>query len=119
MQPTLVFVYNADSGLFNLATDIAHKILSPSTYNCNLCQLAYGVFSVKKEWVAFLEHAPFEAEFLHRDEFQQQYPEIDATWPAVFMVRESGLTQVLDAAAISACGSLDELKALILEAANS
>lgn len=29
MRPTLIFVYNADSGLFNTVTDIAHKVLSP------------------------------------------------------------------------------------------
>ena len=29
---TLLFVYNADSGLFNTMADIGHKLLSPETY---------------------------------------------------------------------------------------
>jgi len=29
----LLFVYNADSGLFNSVADAAHKILAPSTYS--------------------------------------------------------------------------------------
>jgi hypothetical protein len=36
---SLVFVYNADSGVFNTLSDIAHKIFSPETYACNLCAL--------------------------------------------------------------------------------
>ena len=38
----LLFVYNADTGLFNTVADAAHKILSPSTYSCNLCKVTYG-----------------------------------------------------------------------------
>ena len=36
MRKSIVFVYNADSGLFNMVTDTAHKMLSPDTYECNL-----------------------------------------------------------------------------------
>lgn len=54
MPPQLVFVYNADSGLFNTVTDIAHKIISPSTYSCQLCTLTHSYFSVKKDWTDFL-----------------------------------------------------------------
>jgi len=31
MSKQLVFVYNADSGMFNTLTDIAHKVFSPKT----------------------------------------------------------------------------------------
>ncbi len=43
----LIFVYNANSDLFSTVTDFAHKILSPSTYQCQLCALTYGNFSKK------------------------------------------------------------------------
>ncbi|MBC7930780.1 MAG: hypothetical protein H7Z38_09495, partial [Rubrivivax sp.] len=51
----LVFVYNADSGLFNALTDIAHKAFSPATYQCNLCALTHSTFGMRKGWKRFLE----------------------------------------------------------------
>ncbi|MGI8952546.1 MAG: hypothetical protein ACR2FN_13295 [Chitinophagaceae bacterium] len=50
---TLIFVYNADADLFSTLTDFAHKILSPSTYQCKLCALTYGNISMKQEWKFF------------------------------------------------------------------
>ncbi len=44
----LVFVYNADSGLFNTVTGMAHKIFSPGTYECNLCALTYSTFGMRE-----------------------------------------------------------------------
>ncbi len=40
---SLLFVYNADSGLVAGLFDSAHKLLSPSTYQCQLCTLTHGV----------------------------------------------------------------------------
>ena len=50
MNPTLIFVYNADSGLFNTLTDIAHKTFAPETYSCNLCAITFGTFGMRTEW---------------------------------------------------------------------
>lgn len=115
MQPKLIFIYNADSGLFNLVSDIAHKIFSPSTYQCSLCQLAYGHFSVKQEWTEFLKDAPFESEFLHRDEFIKEHPDVVSDWPVVMVERDGVLEPCVAAGEINQCKSLDELKDLILD----
>jgi len=69
----LLFVYNADSGKLNALLDSAHKIVSPSTYNCQLCQLTYGLMNEKQAWKAFREQLDEEVLFLHRDEFEKQY----------------------------------------------
>lgn len=112
----LVFVYNADAGLFNLASDIAHKIFSPSTYSCQLCNLAYGYFSVRDEWSAFLASAPFESRFLHRDEFRTAYPNMKSVpLPAVFVEQDEKLELCLDSESIKRCEDLAELQSLILE----
>ena len=66
-KPSLVFVYNADSGLFNTLTDIAHKIFSPDTYSCNLCMITHDNLSMRSEWKDFIEKLDIELEFLHRD----------------------------------------------------
>lgn len=72
----LIFVYNADSGVRNMVMDIAHKILSPRTYDCNLCDITFGVFTENKEWKQFrlsLEAKQQQLQFLHKDEFAKAY----------------------------------------------
>ncbi|MBA3647638.1 MAG: hypothetical protein H0W62_03650 [Chitinophagales bacterium] len=69
MKEQLIFVYNVNSDLFSTVTDFVHKILSPSTYQCKLCALTYGNFSLKQEWKAFIESLLIETVFLCKDEF--------------------------------------------------
>ncbi|MEM8779384.1 MAG: GTPase [Cyanobacteria bacterium P01_G01_bin.49] len=69
----IIFVYNANSGLVNTLLDIGHKIISPQTYECNLCQITYGVVAEKEEWKTFRESSTDEFEFLHKDEFENKY----------------------------------------------
>jgi hypothetical protein len=69
----LIFVYNANSGTLNSLFDSAHKIVSPKTYDCNLCDLTFGVFAEKEAWKNFREASAIEMIFLHKDEFLKQY----------------------------------------------
>lgn len=112
----LVFVYNADSGVFNTVSDIAHKLISPSTYQCNLCSLTHGYFSARGEWLDFLQNLGAEIEFLHRDEFVLAYPECKAEYPAVFIKKPDGLALWLDKAKINKMKSVDELMDVIRNA---
>ncbi|MDH5612077.1 MAG: hypothetical protein OEY66_06435 [Gammaproteobacteria bacterium] len=111
----LIFVYNADSGLFNTVTDIAHKILSPKTYSCNLCALTHGHFKIKADWVDFLKDIEAELEFLHRDEFVQQYHYSNAELPAIFIEENNVLLPWIDQATINQIQNLDGLKSVILK----
>ncbi|MFS4469649.1 GTPase [Maribacter sp. 2210JD10-5] len=72
----LIFVYNADSGLGNLLIDGAHKIVSPKTYACSLCDITYGAFTEKSIWKKFRKELilkGYELDFLHKDEFIKSY----------------------------------------------
>lgn len=111
----LIFVYNADSGLFNTVSDIAHKVLSPKTYSCNLCALTHGHFKIKQDWVEFLEQIDTELEFLHRDEFLKKYNPDNAELPAIFIEENGELSQWLDQATINQIQTLDDLKSVIME----
>ncbi|MDH5711126.1 MAG: hypothetical protein OEZ15_05625 [Gammaproteobacteria bacterium] len=111
----LIFVYNADSGLFNTASDIAHKILSPETYNCNLCALTHGYFKIKDDWVGFLEEIDADLIFLHRDEFIKQYNLPNIKLPAIYSEKDDHLSLWLDQTIINQMKTLDELKMTILE----
>jgi len=72
-KPKLIFVYNANSGLKNTLMDSAHKIFSPKTYPCKLCDLTYHALGEKKAWKQYRKHTKAEMKFLHADEFQQLY----------------------------------------------
>lgn len=72
----LIFVYNANSGLVNTWIDIAHKIVSPSTYSCDLCALTHDTFHERQEWKQFRENSNIDFTFLHKDEFEQQYKQL-------------------------------------------
>lgn len=69
----LIFIYNANSGSVNALLDSVHKVLSPKTYDCKLCDITFGVFSEKEEWKNFRETTAMEMIFLHKDEFLKQY----------------------------------------------
>lgn len=111
----LVFVYNADSGLFNTVSDIAHKIFSPETYSCGLCALTHSYFSMRDDWKSFIESLGVDCQFMHRDEFIAEYNDREYNWPVVLVKRHDQLNVCLQAADINKCDNLDELKSLIRE----
>lgn len=112
-QPTLVFVYNADSGFVNALLDIGHKIVSPKTYSCNLCATTHSTFSMRDEWKNFVAGIAVPVEFLHRDELAQRYGLRDSKLPAIFRKTENGLKEWITEEEINRCVSLDDLKRLV------
>ncbi|MDQ3323092.1 MAG: hypothetical protein M3525_11790 [Acidobacteriota bacterium] len=115
MKTILVFVYNADSGMFNALSDIAHKIFSPQTYACNLCALTHTNFGMRGEWKHFLETLGLPVEFLHADELKTRYGIENTALPVVFEKTNEKLETLLDAAAINRCRDVAELKKLLLD----
>ena len=64
----LIFVYNAKGGKWNYILDTAHKYASPSTYDCNLCQITHDL-KMRKPWKDYVDRSPHELIFLHLEEF--------------------------------------------------
>lgn len=112
-KPSLVFVYNADSGLVNTLLDIGHKIVSPQTYACNLCAITHSTFSMRDEWKNFVAGLGAPVEFLHRDELAQRHGLRDVKLPAIFLKADDGLEEWITSGEINRCRSLDELKRLV------
>ncbi len=102
----LVFIYNAKSGGLNAILDYVHKIVSPETYDCNLCKLTYDNFGQIKKWNDFLNSYNISADYYYRDHLIQigMNPGIDL--PAVFLNDRSLL---LGAREINSFKTLDEL----------
>lgn len=109
----LIFVHNADSGLFNTLGDIGHKIFSPQTYRCDLRRLTYGYFKERAEWRAFIEQLPIEARFVHRDQFRREFPQADVPLPAVFLQQDAHLRLCVSARSLRDCKDLEDLENLI------
>ncbi len=111
---TLIFVYNADSGLYNTLADMGHKIFSPATYACQLCALTHGYFSMHEDWANFLAELEVELVFLHRDEFIGRFPALAPQLPAVFLQQAGSTPQcLLSAEQINQCQDLPALKGLL------
>jgi hypothetical protein len=112
----LIFVYNADSGKWNGYLDMAHKIFSPATYPCSLCDLTYGILKIRPEWDDFIKNSPIPFVFLHKDEFQRDFKkEAQTPLPVVFKQKENKQLDILiDQNELNKMTDIADLKSAIL-----
>ena len=108
----LIFIYNAKSGVVNELIDFAHKIVSPETYDCNLCAISYGAFSMKKKWSKYIETLPFKSTFTYKDKFSKNgYNNIK--FPSIFIRSNKKLDEIISATEINEIKNLDQLIGLL------
>ncbi len=107
-------IYNADGGLVNGAMDLLHKLVSPATYACRLCEVTYGTFGMKRDWRATIEALPMPVTFLHRDAWLAVHPGDDTPLPAILLERAGGLSTLVSAADFGRIHSLQALQAFLL-----
>jgi len=105
----LVLVYNADAGLFNMLADIGHRVVSPTTYPCALCELTHGYFAMRGTWATFAESLAMSVTYLHRDQFRALFPDDAESLPAVFRVTGGDWRRLLDRDALRGYRSVTEL----------
>ena len=114
----LVFIYNADSGLRNAILDSAHKIWSPDTYACSLCDITYGAFTEKSVWKKFRNETNLDMEFLHKDEFSKAYASkfgYKFTFPIVLAESNSGLEVFIKTEELNDLENSEALIAIVQE----
>ncbi|SRR5258708_15215240 len=112
----ILFVYNANSSLFAQITDYTHKLLSPETYQCNLCKLTYDNFGMKQDWKKFIQNLPYKISFLHKDEFVVRYSEYNMSgFPAVFEITNNRITQRISTEEINKQKTIQALEKLVEE----
>ncbi len=112
----LVFIYNANLGKRNAIMDTMHKVLSPSTYECNLCDITFGLFSERTDWKKFRSEFPIEMEFLHKDEFEKDYASkfgYSFTYPIVLCVVAGELEVFIDTLELNELQNADQLIRII------
>lgn len=112
----IIFIYNADSGLRNAILDSAHKIFSPSTYECSLCGITYGAFTENNVWKKFRKESDLQMEFLHKDEFATAYKSkfgYKYSFPIVLAKTENGLVVLVKTEELNTLENADQLINLI------
>ncbi|ADY29833.1 hypothetical protein [Cellulophaga lytica] len=116
MIQKIIFVYNANSGVGNAMLDSVHKIFSPSTYNCNLCSITFGVFTEDKAWKKFRSTTNLELQFLHKDEFEKKFVGskfVNTTLPVIFKESGGELKEFITTNELNELKSSDQLIAAI------
>lgn len=110
---TLIFVYNAESGLVNGVIDSFHKVLSPATYPCDLCALTHGLARMRARLRHWLRQSGREVCFFHRSDFRAAWPHVDVTLPAILKQEGNQLTLVLGAADLADVRDIGQLLTLL------
>ncbi len=114
----IIFIYNANSGRLNGYLDALHKVISPQTYKCKLCDLTYGVLTENKVWKKFRTSTPVPMEFLHLDEFKKGYASKFAskyTFPLILVVNKGELEILISTEEINQLQDVEQLIRLISE----
>lgn len=112
-RPTLIFVYNADGGLFDRLSDAAHKILSPATYPCDLCRITHGWLKERTAWSAFIRDLDADCQFLYRDDAWRRFPHLAEQLPVVLRLIDGEPRVCVAAADLARCVDLNALMRLI------
>jgi hypothetical protein len=113
----LIFVYNAKAGVLNGLMDSIHKTVSPDTYDCDLCAITYGFFTMDKSWRAYLKSLPMETYFYHKPDFLAAHPEMGSTaLPIIGLESEEGVKLLLGADVIKGCQDVNSLAAALDQA---
>lgn len=114
----LLFIYNANSGARNAILGSMHKVFSPQTYDCNLCDITYGVFTENRTWKRFRKESDHEMVFLHKDEFTKTYASKFGhkfDFPIVLLEGERGLEVLIPTNELNLVQSAEELISFVTE----
>jgi len=109
----IIFVYNAKSGKINGLLDMAHKLISPKTYQCKLCTITHDTFAEKEQWKQFRKNFSLPLEFLHSDEFELNYKNTEANYPVIFLEEDKKLKVWIPKDEIEKLESTEELIQLL------
>ncbi len=91
---SLIFVYNADSGLANALLDTGHRLIKPASYPCSLCMTIYGPFGMKRDWKRFIAKLPYQVSFLHKNELSKKQKNNINDFPCLIL-QKADLTSTL------------------------
>ena len=109
----LAFVYNANAGLMAAFMASVHKIISPSSYACDLCAITYGLTSMNPQWRDWLRAPGIPPPFHHPPDFKADWPRVEEPLPAIFLEQDGTLDTLVSAAEFKDIKQVDQLIALM------
>ncbi|MDN3596482.1 GTPase [Zunongwangia endophytica] len=112
MDKKLIFVYNANSGVWNSVLDSAHKILKPNSYSCNLCAITHGVIGEKSVWKKYRKSSNFKMEFYHKDGFLKAFASkylLKFDFPVVLFAENGELELLISKEELEGISSVEKL----------
>ena len=106
----LIFIYNAKSGIANAFIDWGHKIISPETYDCNLCSITYNNFGKEKKWSDFLKKINIQSRFYYIDHLKDlTFVNDDTKLPCIFIKQDNEFKLIIDSKELNTFVSVDQL----------
>ena len=112
----LIFIYNAKSGVVNEMIDFAHKIVSPKTYDCNLCAISYNTFTKKKRWSNYINSLPIKSVFTYKDKVSYLDKELsNLEFPTIIFRNGVELNEIISRNEINNINNINQLISLLNE----
>ena len=110
----LLFIYNADSGLWDAIVDGTRKLLRIN--GCTLCEITHGLVGEKSEWRACHQALGVPIDYLHRDELSPDLQSVVGdNLPSVLAEVDGELEILLEKDGIARCkGSVEDLRGKLL-----
>ena len=112
----LIFIYNAKSGLVKEMIDFAHKIVSPETYECNLCAISYNTFTKKKRWSDYINSLPIKSVFTYKNKVSSLDKELsNLEFPTILLRNGVELNEIISRNEINNINNINQLISLLNE----
>ena len=109
----IIFVYNANSGFMHSMSDLFRNTTKPNDNPCKLCSLTYSGAFMKKMWKEYVTSLGIETAFLHKDEFQERYPDYKTAYPVVLLDKNNSLTTLISSKDFKGMSDLTDLISLL------
>ncbi len=107
---SLLFVYNADSGIANALLDTGHRILRPGDYPCPLCMVTYGAFGMKSDWKRYIAGLPYPVTFLHKNKIPKHLLIVIKDFPCLVLQEDERTSILINGEEFRAIRDLNTLK---------
>jgi hypothetical protein len=106
------FIYNAKNGVTNSLFDLAHKLISADTYECNLCKITHGAFTESKKFRELKKKNNIT--LWHIDNYEVRYNK-EVSYPLIIFRNESGdEISRINTEVINSIINIDELEQIII-----
>ncbi len=106
------FIYNAKNGVANSLFDLAHKIISPDTYECNLCKITHGALIENKKFKELKRK--YNITLWHIDDYESKFGK-EKSYPLIIFRNESGdEISRINREVINSIINIDELEQIII-----